>query len=611
MSGNILFLVPRLLFIPIFLVILKRTYSLVRNYIQARKLGIPIIVIPLSWQDREWLLFRPFFKWIDSVPVLGYWYKYSELGWTMHHRYRPHQKYGDAFAIVSPSSVLVQINDPQAGTVLQRDYKIWTKPPTLYEIFNLYGKNLVSVNGEDWQRHRRIVNPAFREQNNKMVWEESLRQADQMLELRTRRPKDSNHVGGDGKEGKVGDERGGDGKATMADLFTDFHLLAMHVLSAAGFGHLHDFSSGLQEVPPGKTKSFSGALNFVLMNVLPVMIFGPMKLPRFLTWPKFRETQAAVKDLREYLAETVSYTRATTQSGGGGGGGGKQQAADIATALIEADEAAKREDRRQQQTNKSLSGGGGTGGGKPNYLSDSELFGNLYAFNVAGFDTTAGTLCYATPFLAVNPQIQEWVGEEIDSVFGSSNPPPLSSDYETTFPKLTRCLAVMHETLRLWGPLPEMARFAAGDGQHLRVGGDGKVIWVPKEVYVSTNFFGIHTDPRFWGPAGLEWKPERWIVRDPDTGVEAIRTPKGGTFLAWSHGPRVCPGRKFSQVEFVAVLATLLYRYRLKPWVVPGTEMRTQNDASEALMLAVNDSQFSLTTKMARPEKAGVVIVPR
>lgn len=156
-----------------------------------------------------------------------------------------------------------------------------------------------------------------------------------------------------------------------------------------------------------------------------------------------------------------------------------------------------------------------------------------------------------------------------------------------------------------------MARFAAGDGQHLRVGGDGKVIWVPKEVYVSTNFFGIHTDPRFWGPAGLEWKPERWIVRDPDTGVEAIRTPKGGTFLAWSHGPRVCPGRKFSQVEFVAVLATLLYRYRLKPWVVPGTEMRTQNDASEALMLAVNDSQFSLTTKMARPEKAGVVIVPR
>lgn len=409
-SSNILILIPQLLAIPICFIFLRRTYNLVRNYIEARKLGLPIVIIPLSWQDREWLLVRHLFKWIDYIPLFGYWYKYSQIGWPIHHRYKPHEKYGDAFTIVSPTALLIQVNDPHAGTVLQRDYKIWTKPPKLYEIFNLYGKNLVSVNGEDWQRHRRIVNPAFREQNNKMVWEESLRQADQMLSLRTRT-----------------ETPGHGGRATMADMFTDFHLLAMHVLSAAGFGHLHDFSSGLQEVPQGKTKSFSGALNFMLMNVIPVMIFGPMKLPHFLTWPKFRETQAAIKDMGEYLAETVAYTRATTQSGGGG------RQADIASALIEADEAAKREDR--QQAGKSI------GGGKPNFLSDSELFGNLYAFNVAGFDTTAGTLCYATPFLAVNSHIQEWVGEEIDAVFGST--PPLSSDYESTFPRLTRCLAVM------------------------------------------------------------------------------------------------------------------------------------------------------------------------
>ncbi|KIW18639.1 hypothetical protein PV08_02928 [Exophiala spinifera] len=593
-SSKILNLIPQLLAFPVVFLFLRRTYKLVRNYIEARKLGIPILVIPVSWHDREWLLVRHLFKWIDSIPVLGYWYRYSYIGWPLRLRFKPHEKYGDAFAIVAPNGVLIQVNDPQAGTVLQRDYKTWTKPASLYDIFDLYGKNVVSVNGEDWQRHRRIVNPAFREQNYKMVWEESLRQADQMLDLRT------------------GSTDGG--KVTLADIYTDFHLLAVHVLSAAELGRLHDFSSGLQEVPEGKTKSFSGTLNFMLMNIIPVVVFGKMKLPHFLTWSKFRETQAAIRDLGEYLAETIAYTRATTQSGGGG------RHADIASALIEADEAAKRDD--QQHAGKSLGGGGG-GGKRQNYLSDTELLGNLYAFNVAGFDTTAGTLCYAIPFLAVNSHIQEWVGEEIDAVFGST--PPLSSDYESTFPRLTRCLAIMvlrqqpltfsffsliqYETLRLWGPLPEMSRFAGGEGQRLRVG--DRDLFVPKGVYVSTNFFGIHTDPRHWGATSLEWKPERWIVKDPETGVESIRTPTGGTFLGWSYGPRVCPGKKFSQVEFAAVLVTLLHRFRLKPWAIPERGMESEDDARDALMHAVDDSQFAFTTKMASPEKAGVVIVPR
>lgn len=154
-----------------------------------------------------------------------------------------------------------------------------------------------------------------------------------------------------------------------------------------------------------------------------------------------------------------------------------------------------------------------------------------------------------------------------------------------------------------------MSRFATGRGQSLRIG--DRDLFVPKDVYVSTNFFGIHSDPRFWGPTNLEWKPERWVVKDPETGVESIRTPTGATFLGWSYGPRVCPGRKFSQVEFVAVLATLLHKFRLKPWAIPERGLESEDDARKALMDAVNASKFSLTTKMASPEKAGLVIVPR
>ena len=43
---------------------------------------------------------------------------------------------------------------------------------------------------------------------------------------------------------------------------------------------------------------------------------------------------------------------------------------------------------------------------------------------------------------------------------------------------------------------------------------------------------------------------------------EIFVTPAKGTFFPWSDGPQDCPGAKFSQVEFVAVIARLLREHR-------------------------------------------------
>lgn len=387
----------------LFVVVLRRTYRLIINYLQARKLGIHIIVVPVAWHEEWWLLIGKAFKWLDRVPVLGYWYKYSYLGWPISLRYKPHELYGDAFMIVSPKRNILMVNDPAACTVLQRDYKTWIKPQSLYKVFDTFGKGLISVNGEDWQRHRRIVNPAFREPNNKLVWEESLRQVNSMLDIR-------------------GSSEKGPAVATLAQMKADCLLIAMHVLSAAGFGHMHDFDSGLQERPEGKTRSFSDALAYLIVNGLSVILLGNLKLPRWLTWPKLRELQNAMGEFHMYLNESIAYTRATTQNGSGG------LVADIASTLIQANETA----RTQEKPGGNLHAHG--------HLSDDEVLGNLYNFNVAGFETTAGTLSYAIPFLAVNQQVQDWARDQIDAVFADAVDGP---DYETSFPKLTRCLAIM------------------------------------------------------------------------------------------------------------------------------------------------------------------------
>ena len=51
-------------------------------------------------------------------------------------------------------------------------------------------------------------------------------------------------------------------------------------------------------------------------------------------------------------------------------------------------------------------------------LTDQEVLINSMIFMVAGYDTTATTLCWLAYDLATNPDIQERLIEEIDSEIG-------------------------------------------------------------------------------------------------------------------------------------------------------------------------------------------------
>ena len=168
---------------------------------------------------------------------------------------------------------------------------------------------------------------------------------------------------------------------------------------------------------------------------------------------------------------------------------------------------------------------------------------------------------------------------------------------------------LQYETLRLWGPVPDTARCCVGESKALRI--QDRDVVIPAGTYVSTNLYGIHSDPRWWGADSLTWRPQRWIRIDPKTGRECIApVPAGGAFMAWSTGPRVCPGKKFSQVEFVAVISSMLRRYRLKPLTVSG-KTTTEEQARLALLEVIEDSQNIITPKMRKPEDAGVVFVER
>ena len=85
------------------------------------------------------------------------------------------------------------------------------------------------------------------------------------------------------------------------------------------------------------------------------------------------------------------------------------------------------------------------------------------------------------------------------------------------------------------------------------------------QTYITMNIAASNTLSQFWGSNSLTWRPYRWITKDEGTMTledEQICQPQYGVFIPFSSGPRACPGKKFAQVEFVAVIARLFRRHR-------------------------------------------------
>lgn len=84
-------------------------------------------------------------------------------------------------------------------------------------------------------------------------------------------------------------------------------------------------------------------------------------------------------------------------------------------------------------------------------------------------------------------------------------------------------------------------------------------------------------------------------------------TPVKGSYVPFSDGARVCPGKKFAQVEFVAAMVAFFRGNRVQV-VQEGVESESQ--ARARTMEVVKDSGILLLLQMNHPEKVGLRWVP-
>lgn len=239
-------------------------------------------------------------------------------------------------------------------------------------------------------------------------------------------------------------------------------------------------------------------------------------------------------------------------------------------------------------------------------LTDEEILGNAFVFILAGHETAANTLHFSILFLAMNWASQAHLQADLDDIFGTA---PISAwDYERDVPKLFGSMAgaVMNEELRLIPPvigIPKCVPEALGP-QPLTLAGGRRVV-VPADTYVTLNAPATHRNPRYWptmcganaSPEEITndlnaFKPERWLKSSGATppsqhlaaedaagsadeaddigGPQSADTsnslfhPQRGAYIPFSEGYRACLGRRFAQVEVLAVLAVIFRDYSVE-----------------------------------------------
>lgn len=206
----------------------------------------------------------------------------------------------------------------------------------------------------------------------------------------------------------------------------DFKTFALHVLSGAGFGKSYSFQKGAEPPKPGHEFNYKDSLCLILENALLILVFGPEMLKKNWMPKMLRRLGQATVDFKFYMTELLNDEKVAIASGNPGN-------ATITNSLIRASEEVS------QQTGVSKEGRTSKG------LTEEEIYGNIFVYNFAGHDTTATTLHWALYLLVANPQVQDWIAEEIAHVVGDDENG--LGNYSQNFPKLNRCLAVFVSAL--------------------------------------------------------------------------------------------------------------------------------------------------------------------
>ncbi|TGO54976.1 hypothetical protein BOTNAR_0255g00160 [Botryotinia narcissicola] len=254
------------IFVSILVLWISNAYlSLNRNIAIAKTIGLPYIVSPINgiagflWTGTHDIVFSI----LKCLPYSQNWlypmimYLDPHRGW--HYSQELRELHGEAFLIISPGQIYLSMAN--ADTIYQMSIRRnhFQKPVEVYGIVDLYGKNILTTEKDEWKRHKKVVAPAFSERSYAIVWKETMNQAYGMLRHWSG-AKDSNEA-----------------KLEVKDTAPDTAVLGLHVISGAAYGISQSWEGDDKElgdniVPGFNTAKLEGSHQLMFKEALGTLV---------------------------------------------------------------------------------------------------------------------------------------------------------------------------------------------------------------------------------------------------------------------------------------------------------------------------------------------------
>ncbi|KAI0768753.1 PAH-inducible cytochrome P450 monooxygenase PC-PAH 4 [Trametes elegans] len=414
--------------------------------------------------------------------------------------------------------------DPKAlHHIFHRSGNSYAKRPAQIHIaYLIAGPNIAWVHGEDHQRHRRIMEPAFNKARLRSFLPLFRRISTKLAEK---------------------------WKAELAtkqatDMLVNIWLsrATMDIIGEAAFDYDYNALDGAGENP--LSKAYHGIFTDVDSKVSPMaMAFRAtwdylptalLKTFRYLPILPFTRLRSLNNMFSMYGEEILRENAPTVDAAKQGLG------KDVMSILINANNSGEAKKR----------------------LSNEELRAQISTLTVAGHHTIADTLTFVLYEIARHPEYQARMRAEIKEtrarIVARGNFDLTIEDLES----MTVCTNAIKETLRYHSITTQLPRVATKDDvlplAYPITGVDGKTVTevpVSKGQLIICSLSTYNRLPQVWGEDAGRWIPDRWTRMD--TGKQTT-IGMFSNLMTFSAGSRGCIGWRFAIIEMQALIAELV-----------------------------------------------------
>ena len=421
-------------------------------------------------------------------------------------------KYGKIFSLTIYGQDVIMISDLEL-----------TKKCMLKDVFNyrphewaftLFDRpNLISWNGEEWKEQRKFALRVFKQLGvGKTVVEEKIHEEIDYLFEQIEKQQKKLDIS---KEGVLMNPLIGPSASNVITL----------LVSGKRFDFDHPTRKVLDdsflERDDGKLGGSLGIINYLV----PVM-----KLMLLIPSIQLKESLEKFEYVKNYIKSQMEHYRKTFDA-----------QSDEALNFIQA--------YQQEMSNENVSG---------KYFDEEHLYANSMAFFVAGSATTKDFIEWCLQILVVNPDIQEKMRQEIDSVVGRDRRVMMQDKS-----MLPYCEAVIAEVERFASIIPLGLLHVVGDDAELGP------YFLRKGTNVIINTFAIHSDPKLF-PEPEKFKPERFFF------FFVKKFIRDDNVIGFGYGKRACPGEPMARTEVFLYVTTFVQKYimRVPQGVALGLEVQ-------------------------------------